>query len=59
MTATPLGSGAGPAEATTYAEGDRVAPDELRSMFLFEALTPEQLDWIAQRSRFYMFTACY
>jgi signal transduction histidine kinase len=57
MSATPLGSGAGPAEATTYAEGDRIGPDELRTMFLFEALTPEQLDWIAQRSRVELYPA--
>jgi signal transduction histidine kinase len=56
---TPLGGGAGPAALgdTTYAEGDRIAPDELRTMFLFEALTPEQLDWIAQRSRVELFPA--
>ena len=39
------------------AEGDRIGPDELRTMFLFEALTPEQLDWIAQRSRVELFPA--
>jgi signal transduction histidine kinase len=57
MSATPLGSGAGPAERTPYHEGDRVPPDELRTMFLFEALTPEQLDWITQRSRVELFPA--
>jgi signal transduction histidine kinase len=57
MTATPLGSGAGPAESTTYAEGDRIAPDELATMFLFDSLAPEQLDWIAERSRVELFPA--
>jgi signal transduction histidine kinase len=57
MSATPLGSGAGPAETTTYREGDRIAPDELRTMFLFEALTPEQLDWITRRSRVELYPA--
>jgi signal transduction histidine kinase len=54
---TPLGSGAGPATTTAYQQGQRIAPDELRTMFLFEALTPEQLDWIAERSRVELFPA--
>jgi signal transduction histidine kinase/CheY-like chemotaxis protein len=53
---TPLGSGAGPA-ATRYQQGQRIEPDELRTMFLFEALTQEQLDWIAERSRVELFPA--
>jgi signal transduction histidine kinase len=57
MSATPLGSGAGPAETTTYQEGGRIAPDELATMFLFESLAPEQLDWITQRSRVEVFPA--
>jgi signal transduction histidine kinase len=57
MSATPLGSGAGPAETTGYAEGDRITPDELRTMFLFEALAPDQLDWVAERSRVELFPA--
>jgi signal transduction histidine kinase len=57
--ATPLGAGAGPAaaEAGSYQQGDRLEPDELRTMFLFEALTPEQLDWVAERSRVELFPA--
>src|SRR4051794_8138826 len=54
---TPLGSGAGPATTSSYQEGQRISPDELRTMFLFEALTPEQLDWIAERSRVELFPA--
>jgi signal transduction histidine kinase len=50
MTATPLGPGDPPASAS-YRQGQRVAADELRGMFLFEALTAEQLDWIAERTR--------
>ena len=57
MSATPLGSGAGPAQTTTYREGDRITPDELRTMFLFDALDPEQLDWITRRSRVELFPA--
>lgn len=30
---------------------DRLTPDELRTLFLFEALSPEQLDWLAERGR--------
>src|SRR3954453_316492 len=54
---TPLGSGAGPATTSSYQEGQRVAPDELRTMFLFEALTPDQLAWIAERSRVELYPA--
>ncbi len=54
---TPLGSGAGPATTSTYQQGQRIGPDELRTMFLFEALTADQLDWIAQRSRVELFPA--
>ena len=54
---TPLGSGAGPATTTDYQQGQRVTPDELRTMFLFEALTPEQLGWITERSRVELFPA--
>jgi signal transduction histidine kinase len=54
---TPLGSGAGPATTSTYQQGQRILPDELRTMFLFEALTAEQLDWIAERSRVELFPA--
>jgi signal transduction histidine kinase len=57
MSATPLGSGAGPATTGSYEEGQRVAADELRTMFLFEALTDEQLDWIAERSRVELYPA--
>ncbi len=55
--ATPLGYGAGPAapEAGSYRQGDRLTPDELRTMFLFEALTSDQLDWVAERSRVELF----
>jgi signal transduction histidine kinase len=57
--ATPLSSGAGPAstEAGSYRQGDQLTPDELRTMFLFEALTPDQLDWVARRSRVELFPA--
>jgi signal transduction histidine kinase len=57
--ATPLGSGAGPAspEAGSYRQGQRLTPDELRTLFLFEALTPEQLAWVAERSRVELFPA--
>jgi len=57
--ATPLGSGAGPAapEAGSYTQGQRLAPDQLRTLFLFEALAPEQLDWVAERSRVELFPA--
>ena len=27
----------------------RLTPDELATLFLFEALTPEQLDWLSER----------
>lgn len=30
---------------------DRLTPDELRTLFLFEALSPEQLDWLSERGR--------
>jgi signal transduction histidine kinase len=57
--ATPLGSGAGPAstEAASYRQGARLTPDELRTMFLFEALAADQLDWVAERSRVELFPA--
>jgi len=54
---TPLGSGAGPATTTSYQQGQRVTPDELRTMFLFEALNDEQLAWLAERSRVELFPA--
>jgi signal transduction histidine kinase len=54
---TPLGSGAGPALETPYRQGDRIPPDELRTMFLFEALASDQLDWISERSRVELFPA--
>jgi signal transduction histidine kinase len=59
MLATPLGSGAGPAapEAGSYRQGDRLTPGELQTMFLFEALSSEQLDWVAERSRVELFPA--
>jgi signal transduction histidine kinase len=50
---TPLGGGAGPAalDGSSYRQGQRIAPDELRTLFLFEALDPGQLGWIAERGR--------
>jgi signal transduction histidine kinase len=57
VSATPLGAGAGPASTGTYQQGDQIGPDELRTMFLFEALTADQLDWITQRSRVELFPA--
>jgi len=30
-------------------ETHRLTPDELRTLFLFEALAPEQLDWLSER----------
>ncbi|MET4926001.1 ATP-binding protein [Streptomyces sp. PSRA5] len=30
---------------------DRLTPDDLRTLFLFEALSPDQLDWLAERGR--------
>ena len=54
---TPLGSGAGPATTTDYQQGQRIGPDELRTMFLFESLTREQLDWVAERSAVELFPA--
>jgi signal transduction histidine kinase len=50
---TPLSSGAGPAaqDAGRYRQGQRIGPDELRTLFLFEKLAPDQLDWIAERTR--------
>lgn len=30
---------------------DRLTPDELRTLFLFEDLSPDQLDWLAARGR--------
>lgn len=30
---------------------DRLTPAQLRTLFLFEALSPEQLDWLAERGR--------
>jgi signal transduction histidine kinase len=53
--ATPLGSGAGPASTGAYRQGQRLTPDELRGMFLFEALAADQLDWVAQRGRVELF----
>ncbi|MFI6084839.1 ATP-binding protein [Streptomyces sp. NPDC051217] len=35
---------------TTSSE-DRLTPDQLRTLFLFEALSLEQLDWLADRGR--------
>ncbi len=32
-------------------EPERLAPDELRTLFLFERLTAEQLEWLAARGR--------
>ncbi len=55
--ATPLGSGAGPASTGTYRQGQRLTPDELRGMFLFEALAPDQLGWVAERGRVELFPA--
>ena len=57
--ATPLGSGAGPAsnQAGAYRQGQRLTVDELGTLFLFEALTAEQADWVAERSRVELFPA--
>jgi signal transduction histidine kinase len=30
---------------------DRITPDELKTLFLFEKLTPEQLAWLAEKGR--------
>jgi signal transduction histidine kinase len=56
---TPLSGGAGPAAlgGTSYRQGQRLTPEELRTLFLFEALTPEQLDWTSERSRVELFPA--
>ena len=32
-------------------EPERLSPDELRTLFLFEALSDEQLAWLAERGR--------
>jgi signal transduction histidine kinase len=50
---TPLGGGAGPAAlvGASYRQGQQVPPEELRSLFLFESLTPDQLTWICEQSR--------
>src|SRR5262249_30063258 len=37
-----------PGEAVTE---ERCSPDELRTLFLFEKLTDDQLDWLCQRGR--------
>ncbi|HYY12627.1 MAG TPA: cyclic nucleotide-binding domain-containing protein, partial [Kineosporiaceae bacterium] len=56
---TPLGGGAGPAALSggAYRHGQRLTPDELRTLFLFEALTPEQLVWIAERGTVELYPA--
>jgi signal transduction histidine kinase len=50
---TPLGGGAGPAAlaGATYRQGQRLTTQELRTLFLFEALAPDQLEWIAEQGR--------
>jgi signal transduction histidine kinase len=50
---TPLGGGAGPAvlPGAAYRQGQRLGPAELRTLFLFEALTDDQLAWIAEHGR--------
>ncbi len=41
----------GESETSATTEVPRLSPDELRTLFLFEALEPEQLDWLASNGR--------